>query len=107
MRPRLTPLGLVLKWLIVPVLVGAIGYFLIGPRIGKRDLPADAPPSVPTQPVVDSRPATAPATNSVQAATAPVATPVHHRKRRRHKTEPNSVKIDGVDQPTQETPTTP
>lgn len=33
MANRLTPFGLVLKWLIIPIAVGAIGYYLVGPRV--------------------------------------------------------------------------
>jgi hypothetical protein len=32
---RLTPLGYFLKWVAIPVALAALGYFLIGPRIGK------------------------------------------------------------------------
>ena len=37
MATRLTPLGLILKWLIVPAALGTAGYFLIGPEIGKNE----------------------------------------------------------------------
>ena len=33
MAGRLTPLGVFLKWVLVPVSLGAIGYFLVGPRV--------------------------------------------------------------------------
>jgi hypothetical protein len=33
MAGRLTPLGFFLKWIVVPVSLGAIGYFLVGPRV--------------------------------------------------------------------------
>lgn len=33
MAGRLTPLGVFLKWIAVPVSLGAIGYFLVGPRV--------------------------------------------------------------------------
>ncbi len=33
MASRLTPFGVVLKWILVPVSLGAIGYFLVGPRV--------------------------------------------------------------------------
>ena len=38
MGRRLTPLGMVLKWLLVPAALGAAGYFLVGPEIGKSEL---------------------------------------------------------------------
>jgi hypothetical protein len=38
MAGRLTPLGFVLKWIVVPVSLGAIGYFLVGPRV---EIPKD------------------------------------------------------------------
>lgn len=33
MAGRLTPLGVFLKWIVVPASLGAIGYFLVGPRV--------------------------------------------------------------------------
>jgi len=33
MASRLTPLGIILKWIVVPASLGAIGYFLVGPRV--------------------------------------------------------------------------
>lgn len=33
MAGRLTPLGVFLKWVVVPVSLGAAGYFLVGPRV--------------------------------------------------------------------------
>jgi hypothetical protein len=39
MANRLTPLGLVLKWLIAPVAVGTIGYYLVGPRVESKVTP--------------------------------------------------------------------
>jgi hypothetical protein len=35
MEGRLTPLGLILKWVVVPVAIALIGYLLIGPNLGK------------------------------------------------------------------------
>jgi hypothetical protein len=39
MANRLTPLGMVLKWLIAPIAVGAIGYYLVGPRVDAKVAP--------------------------------------------------------------------
>lgn len=39
MSNRLTPLGMVLKWLIAPVAVGVIGYYLVGPRVQSKVTP--------------------------------------------------------------------
>lgn len=36
MAGRLTPLGVFLKWVVVPVSLGAVGYFLIGPRVDSK-----------------------------------------------------------------------
>ncbi|MEZ0326413.1 MAG: hypothetical protein ACAH95_10945 [Fimbriimonas sp.] len=35
MQGRLTPLGVFIKWVLIPVALAAIGYFVIGPNIGK------------------------------------------------------------------------
>ena len=39
MANRLTPLGMVLKWLIAPIVIGAIGYYLVGPRVESKVTP--------------------------------------------------------------------
>jgi hypothetical protein len=36
MASRLTPLGILLKWIVVPASLGAIGYFLVGPRVDSQ-----------------------------------------------------------------------
>jgi hypothetical protein len=33
MASRLTPLGFFVKWIFVPLSLGAVGYFLVGPRV--------------------------------------------------------------------------
>ncbi|HJP82812.1 MAG TPA: hypothetical protein VJ835_04830 [Fimbriimonadaceae bacterium] len=33
MAGRLSPLGITLKWLVVPIALAAVGYFLVGPRV--------------------------------------------------------------------------
>ena len=34
MADKLTPIGVLTKWVVVPVAVGLVGYYVIGPRIG-------------------------------------------------------------------------
>ena len=36
MATRLTPLGMLIKWFIVPLVLCAIGYFLVGPRVEEK-----------------------------------------------------------------------
>lgn len=36
MAGRLTPLGVFLKWVVVPISLGAVGYFLVGPRVDSK-----------------------------------------------------------------------
>ena len=36
MAGRLTPLGLFVKWVLIPLLIACLGYFLLGPSIGSR-----------------------------------------------------------------------
>lgn len=36
MASRLSPLGIVVKWIVVPISLGAIGYFLVGPRVESK-----------------------------------------------------------------------
>jgi hypothetical protein len=33
MASRLTPLGFIVKWIVAPLSLGAVGYFLVGPRV--------------------------------------------------------------------------
>jgi hypothetical protein len=40
MATRLTPLGMLIKWFIVPLVLCAIGYFLVGPRVEEK-VPTD------------------------------------------------------------------
>ncbi len=35
MQGRLTPLGQIIKWVLIPLAIAAVGYFFIGPSIGK------------------------------------------------------------------------
>ncbi|MBC8066175.1 MAG: hypothetical protein H7Y17_15190 [Chlorobia bacterium] len=36
MASRLSPLGIVVKWIVVPISLAAIGYFLVGPRVESK-----------------------------------------------------------------------
>ena len=40
MGSKLTPLGMVIKWFIVPLSLGAIGYYMVGPRVESK-VPAE------------------------------------------------------------------
>lgn len=42
MASRLSPLGIFVKWLLVPASLAALGYFIIGPRVGDQVLSPDA-----------------------------------------------------------------
>ncbi len=67
MQGRLTPLGVFLKWILIPGALAAVGYFVLGPRIGKgifervklpsnvRSMlnPADEKEAKPKQPSVE------------------------------------------------------
>jgi len=35
MALKLTPLGIVTKWLVLPIAIGCLGFYLIGPRVGE------------------------------------------------------------------------
>jgi len=35
MGSRLTPLGLIVKWVVAPVGLALVGYYVVGPRLGK------------------------------------------------------------------------
>lgn len=35
---RLTPLGMFVKWVLIPLLVAAIGYLVVAPRLGARSV---------------------------------------------------------------------
>lgn len=35
MATKLTPLGIVTKWLLAPIAIGCLGFYLIGPRVGE------------------------------------------------------------------------
>ena len=43
---KLKPAGLLVKWLIIPILVAAFGYYVIGPRFGMTK-PAPEPQQAP------------------------------------------------------------
>ena len=43
MPSRLTPFGWLAKYLVVPILVAAIGFLFVGPRVGKDFLRGSAP----------------------------------------------------------------
>jgi hypothetical protein len=40
MHERLTPLGLFMKWVVAPLLLALLGYFLLGPTLGHVNPPA-------------------------------------------------------------------
>ena len=35
MAIKLTPLGIISKWVVIPIVLGVAGFYLIGPRIGE------------------------------------------------------------------------
>ncbi|CAN5409144.1 hypothetical protein BH11ARM1_BH11ARM1_15580 [soil metagenome] len=51
----LTPIGIITKWILLPVGLAALGYFVVGPNIGRDALkgvkvPANLQAILPTQP---------------------------------------------------------
>lgn len=44
---KLTPLGIVVKWIVVPAALAALGYYVVGPRLGEQPVKAKAPEAAP------------------------------------------------------------
>lgn len=47
MATRLSPLGIIAKWFLVPGILAATGYFIIGPRVGDKVIPKDIKDRLP------------------------------------------------------------
>lgn len=95
MAGRLSPLGIVTKWLLVPGILAVVGYFIIGPRIGDKVLPGGLKKQL--EPVATTGTQTASVTEPVKTFTAPEVdvsvTPAANtqpkkKKRRRKKKKP-------------------
>jgi len=72
MATKLTPAGVFAKWVVAPLILVLIGYFLLGPRIGKsmsagasatkdaQEGPANADPPTPATTVSTDQPSSGP-----------------------------------------------
>src|SRR5687768_18595127 len=101
MASRLTPLGFLVKWIFVPLSLGAVGYFLVGPRV-ESQVPKELRDQVqkvagsnqePVEPEED-KPITAPTHNFTAPEIDVTVTALNSRetrpkkKRRRRRTKP-------------------
>ena len=117
MATRLSPLGIIAKWFLVPGILAATGYFIIGPRVGDKVIPKDIKDRLPT---VAGNPASQSAQNEsgqqgstpktfaapeVDVSVTPVKTQPK-RKRHRRKKKP-SVTAPPVDNGAPAAPATP
>lgn len=95
----LTPLGVAAKWLVVPVALGAIGYFLLGPRLGGVVTPSAKTPAKAEKPGfsapdvdVDSSPASRYANASPE-----VEVSARERRSRKRRRRSNPVVVEDRD----------
>lgn len=113
MATRLTPLGLLAKWVLAPAIIAVGGCFLLAPRLGPKAVDRiehDLPTQVPN----DKPPEQSKAIPNISVKVSPVAdsdedTPkprVAHRKK--HKKKPPEVTVHPAeDAPTPVAPATP
>lgn len=79
----MTPAGVILKWILIPVICAAFGFYVIGAKIG-RFIPSMGSKAVEVTPVTDSTTLTSNAGTSTQRFTAPDVQVTSRRKPRRH-----------------------
>ena|ERR1700733_4908687 len=123
MAVKLTPAGLIGKWVIAPVALLLIGYFLIGPNIGKVPAPKSTTASVSRGEPSGAEPPNADPPPSNQQAAGPEVRVSAHRladganpdqvadtrptpRRRRHRSEPKPAEKTPNPAPTTPPPST-
>jgi hypothetical protein len=101
---KLTPVGVVAKWVLVPLALGVGGFFLLGPRMGKI-LPSFSrhAPAITATPVAETDAKPSYAAPDVDVRSAPSLQPpeveISARRHRKHRQHPVDPIVDNTREP--------